>query len=90
MISRVATRQGNTDGPTSAAAPPTRARAQRGEPHAWQIMQPVRGQIRLAMCLAATAALLNLGSLLALALAVRQLAEASGRWPVAPLLAAAA
>ncbi|MCM5602391.1 ABC transporter ATP-binding protein [Xanthomonas hortorum] len=86
----MATRQGNTDGPTSAAAPPTRARAQRGEPHAWQIMQPVRGQIRLAMCLAATAALLNLGSLLALALAVRQLAEASGRWPVAPLLAAAA
>ncbi|UUE98172.1 hypothetical protein NDY24_21235 [Xanthomonas hortorum pv. pelargonii] len=41
-------------------------------------MQPVRGQIRLAMCLAATAALLNLGSLLALALAVRQLSRGIG------------
>ncbi|PPT74842.1 ABC transporter ATP-binding protein/permease [Xanthomonas arboricola] len=50
-------------------------------------MQPVRGRIRLAMCQAAVAALLNLGSLLALVQAARQLAE-EGRWPVAPLLVA--
>jgi len=79
--------EGGNPGPQS---PAPRERAGRAGLRAWRIMQPVRGQIWRAMGLAAMAALLNLGALLALAHAARQLAGASGQWPVAPLAAAAA
>ncbi|WP_372157931.1 ABC transporter ATP-binding protein [Xanthomonas campestris pv. fici] len=58
-------------------------------PRAWRIMHPVKGQIRLAMSLAALGALLNLGALLALALAAGRLAGAPYTWPAAPLALAA-
>lgn len=79
--------KGGNPGPQSPAA---RERTGRAGLRAWRIMQPVRDQIWRAMGLAAMAALLNLGALLALAQAARQLAGAPGQWPAAPLAAAAA
>src|SRR6218665_36666 len=73
--------EGGNPGPQS---PAPRERAGRAGLRAWRIMQPVRGQIWRAMGLAAMAALLNLGALLALAHAARQLAGASRPGPRAP------
>lgn len=53
-----------------------------GQPaSAWQIMGPVRGQIRIAMALAVLAALFGLAAMGLLALTVQQLIDHSGHWP---------
>lgn len=59
----------HTDLPTPPAASP------------WRIMDPVRGQIRLAMALAVLAAGAGLVAMGLLALAVQQLLEHPGDWP---------
>lgn len=58
-------------------------------PGVWDIMQPVRGQIRVGMVLAGLATACGLAALCALAWAVHELLIAPGRWPWPPLLAAA-
>lgn len=57
-------------------------------PGVWEIMRPVRGQIRLAMGLAGLATAAMLGALCTLAWAVQALLQAPGIWPWLPLLLA--
>lgn len=57
---------------------------------AWSIMAPVKGQIRLAMCLSALGGLLGLGALGALAWALNELLVHPGQWPWEPMSAALA
>lgn len=71
-----------TDPTPTPAAPPHRAAN-----GPWAIMKPVQGQIRVAMFLSATAAVLNLLALAGLAWTVHALTEQPGHWPWPALLA---
>jgi ATP-binding cassette subfamily B protein len=59
-------------------------------PGVWDIMRPVRGQIRLAMLLAALASAATLGALCALAWAMHTLLTFPGQCPWLPLVLAVA
>ncbi|WP_233353335.1 ABC transporter ATP-binding protein [Photobacterium chitinilyticum] len=54
----------------------------------WQIMSPVKGQIRFAMALSVLSSLSVLASLFALALAIRAMIETDQAWPSREILAA--
>lgn len=56
----------------------------------WHLMQPVRGQIRLAMCLSALGTLSGLASLALLALVVHALLREPQAWPWLPMSGAIA
>lgn len=59
-------------------------------PSAWHIMHPVRSQIRIAMVLSASSALLILMALFSLAMLVPPLLYEPGQWPVKPLVTSTA
>ncbi len=71
-------------------APPqsknTLSTKQRGD--AWAIMTPVKWQIRLGMVMSVAAAVTSLAAMVAMALTIRSLHNASGQWPQGAMLAA--
>ena len=67
--------------------PGASARRRASRIDAWAIMRPVRGQIRIAMGLAALSSVLGLATMGLLALTVQALADAPDQWPWLPTLA---
>lgn len=57
---------------------------------AWQIMTPVRGQVRIAMCLSGSSVIFGIAFLLALAWSLYRLTLDPSAWPLLPISAAMA
>ncbi|MEQ9905156.1 ABC transporter ATP-binding protein [Pectobacterium aroidearum] len=71
------------EGGSSAATPPSTPQSR-----AWYIMHPVRGQIRLAMCLSGLSVLAGIAFLLFLAWGIRLLIFQSASWPLLAMVGA--